>query len=98
MGPLGGMRGTPPGRGSGTVGKVTSISADSITLTTRGKKVVTVTVSSSTVYKNGSTTSTSAALKVGDLAMVTGTTASDGTVTATAITFGTARVGTPPAT
>ena len=96
MGPPGGTRGSPPGHGSGTVGRVTSISGDSITLATRGKKVVTVTVSTSTVYKHGSTTSTSAALKVGDLAMVTGTTASDGTVTATAITSGPARVGTRP--
>jgi hypothetical protein len=92
----GGKRGTPPGRGSGTVGKVTAVSTDSITVTTMAKEAVTVTVSSSTVYKDGSTTSTRAALKVGDVAMVTGSTASDGTVTATTITFGTTPVGTPP--
>jgi Domain of unknown function (DUF5666) len=84
------------GRATGTLGKVTSISTDSITLTTMANKVVTVTVSASTVYNKGSTTSTSAALKVGDVAMVTGRTASNGTVSATVITFGTAPGGSRP--
>ena len=94
--PRGGKRGASPARGGGTVGKVTSISTDSITLTTMANKAVTVTVSASTVYKDGSATSTSAALKVGDVAMVTGSGGSNGTVRATVITFGTTPPGSPP--
>ena len=46
-----------------------------------------VSMTSSTVYKDGTRTVTIAALKTGDLAMVGGSTSSDGTVTASTLTF-----------
>ena len=58
-------------------------------------RAVTVTVTTSTVFKEGTTISTLSALKRGDIAMVTGSTSSSGTVTATAVTFGTAPSGAP---
>jgi hypothetical protein len=81
----GAKAGVPKG---GTAGKVTAISGDTITLTTRADKTVRVTVTSSTVFEDGATTSTLGALKQGDLAVVTGSTSSDGTVTAKSVTFG----------
>jgi hypothetical protein len=56
---------------------------------------VTVTVTSSTVVKDGTTTSSLRALKKGDLVVVTGSTSSDGTVTATTVTFGITPMGAP---
>ena len=52
-------------------------------------------VTSSTAIREGAATSTLSALKRGDIVMVTGSTSSDGTVTATTIIFGTAPSGTP---
>jgi hypothetical protein len=96
--PTGGPGGTPPtgasGRG-GTVGKVTALSGDTITLSTFNNKTVTVTVTAATVYKEGTKTSSLSALKKGDVAQVAGSTSSDGTVTASTITFGTAPSGAP---
>ncbi len=91
-GPAGGLGAASKG---GTGGKVTTISGDTITLTTMADKTVTVTVTPSTVFKDGSTTSTQSALKKGDIAMVSGSTSSDGTVTATTVTFGNAPNGAP---
>ena len=54
-------------------------------------------MTSSTVFKRGAAASTSSAPKKGDLAMVTGSTSSDGTVTAATVTFGTAPSGGPGA-
>ncbi len=88
----GAVRGTGPG---GPGGRVTAINGDTITLTTMTGKTVTVTVTSSTVFKDGTTSSTQSALHKGDLAMVTGSTSSDGTVTATTVTFGSAPNGHP---
>jgi putative flippase GtrA len=86
--------GATPRRGSGgTVGIVTGISANTITLNSHGNSTIKVTVTSSTNYKDGSKISTSAALKKGDLAIVTGSTSSDGTVTATTVDFRTSPGG-----
>ena len=93
MGALPGGLGTATKAGQG--GRVTAISGDTITLTTLAGKTITVTVTSSTVVKEGTTTSALGALKDGDLVVVTGSTSSDGTVTATTVTFGMAPVGAP---
>ncbi len=96
----------PPGAGGGPgalaadrgrVGKVTSVGGGSITLAAPNGTEVSVIVTSSTVFKRGAAVSTSSALKKGDLAMVTGSTSSDGTVTAATVTFGTAPRGGPGA-
>ncbi len=79
----------------GTGGMVTSISGDTITLRSRDKTTVTVVVTSATVFKDGTSTASASALKKGDLAMVVGSTSSDGTVTATTITFGNPPKGAP---
>jgi Domain of unknown function (DUF5666) len=84
-----------PGSHGGTVGKVSAVVGDTITLTTRANKTIKVIVTSTTVYKNGSTIVTASALKSGVVAVVRGSTSSDGTVTATAITLGTAPIGAP---
>jgi hypothetical protein len=78
----------PGGANHGEAGKVTAISGDTITMTTPADKTVRVTVTSSTVFRDGATTSTPGALKEGDLVVVTGSTSSDGTVTAKSVTFG----------
>jgi hypothetical protein len=80
---------------------VVAFTDNEITLRGRGKSVTTVAVTSTTVYKNGSTTVTSSAIKKGEFVMVTGTT-SNGTVMATTVTVGTlptrgsGKRGTPP--
>jgi hypothetical protein len=81
------------GAEAGTGGKVTAINGDTITMTNLRGKVIKVVVTSSTVFKDGTKVSTDAALRVGDFAVVTGSTASNGTVTATTVVFG----ATPPA-
>jgi hypothetical protein len=75
---------------------VTAISGDTITLTTFNNLTIKASVTSSTVYKDGDTTVTSAALKQGDPAMVSGSTSSDGTLTASTVTFGVTPPGIPP--
>ena len=96
-------------------GKVTGLSGDDITLQTQGDKSVTVVYSSSTTFKtmagtqgSGATSSSSAAaLKVGDFVGVDGTKNANGTVSASSVTIGTGmpsggrggppgRKGTPP--
>lgn len=88
-------RGRPPaGMARPTVtGKVTALSGNTVTVETRAQRSVTVVTSSSTTYTsnpgpNGGTTSSAAALKVGDLIGVQGTRNADGTVTATTVVIG----------
>ena len=78
----------------GTAGTVTSLTDSTITLRGRGKTTTKVTVTSATAYKSGSPTVASSAIKQGELVMITGST-SNGTVTATQVTIGTAPKGTP---
>jgi hypothetical protein len=74
-------------------GKITALSGDDITLKGKGSTTQTVVYSSSTTFRTPSgSTSSAAALKVGQSIGVTGTKASDGTVTASSIT-----IGVPPA-
>jgi hypothetical protein len=76
-------------------GKVTGLSGDDITLQTQGNKGVTVVYSSSTTFKtragtrgSGTTSSSSAAaLKVGDFVGVDGTKNANGTVSASSVTI-----------
>jgi len=78
-------------------GKVTVLSSDDIMLQTRGNKSVTVVYSSSTTFRtmagtrgSGTTSSSSAAaLKVGDFVGVDGTKNADGTISASSVTIGT---------
>jgi hypothetical protein len=77
-----------PAVGGGTVGKVAAITGATITLRSPGGTTVTVTVTSSTVFKDGTNTVSKSSLKVGQFAVVTGTTAKDGAVSATTVTFG----------
>jgi hypothetical protein len=95
-------------------GKVTGLSSDDIIVQTQGNKSVTVVYSSSTTFRtmagtrgSGTTSSSSAALKVGDFVGVDGTKNANGTVSASSITIGTGmpsggrggppgRKGTPP--
>jgi Domain of unknown function (DUF5666) len=82
-------------------GKVTGLSGDDITLQTQGDKSVTVVYSSNTTFKAmagtrgaGTTSSSSAAaLKVGDFVGVDGTKDANGTVSASSVTVGS---GMPP--
>jgi hypothetical protein len=90
-----GAQGTPPTAGGGTGGKVSAVSGDTITHTTFNNLTVKVKVVPSTAYKDGTRTATSAALKTGDLAMENGSTSSDGTMTASTLTFGISLPGKP---
>jgi hypothetical protein len=82
-------------------GKVTGLKGDDMTVQTQGDKSVTVVYSSSTTFStmsgargSGSTSSSSAAaLKVGDFVGVDGTKNADGTVSASSVTIG---AGRPP--
>ena len=82
-------------------GKVTGLSGDDITLQTQGDKSVTVVYSSSTTFKSmagtrgsGTTSSSSAAaLKVGEFVGVDGTKNANGTISASSVTIG---AGMPP--
>ena len=78
-----------------TAGIITAFSGDSITLRTRERSTLVVIVTSATVLQEGTTKVASSALKKGDLAMVVGSTSSDGTVTASTITFGPTPNGAP---
>jgi hypothetical protein len=87
--------GRPPGgMARPTVtGKITAMSGDNITVETSAKTTVTVVASSSTTFKadpgpSGGTTSSAAALKIGDFIGVQGTKNSDGSVTASSVTIG----------
>ena len=69
------------------------MSGDDITVETNAKTSVTVVYSSSTTFKadpgpSGGTTSSAAALKVGDFIGVQGTKNSDSSVTASSVTIG----------
>jgi len=78
-----------------TAGIITAFSGDSITLRTRERSTLVVIVTSATVLQEGTTKVASSALKKGDLAMVVGSTSSDGTVRASTITFGSTPNGAP---
>lgn len=88
--------GRPPGGGMArpTVsGKITALSGEDITVETNAKTSVTVTYSSSTTFKanpgpGAGTTSSAAALKVGDFIGVQGTATSNSSVTASSVTIG----------
>ncbi len=85
-----GARGAPPG-GMGrptAMGKITALSGDDITIAGRGSTTETIVYSANTTFRGKSGTTTAAALKVGESIAVTGTTASDGTITATSIMIG----------
>jgi hypothetical protein len=74
-------------------GKITALSGDDITLKGKDSATQTVVYSSSTTFRTGSgSTTTAADLKVGQSIAVTGTKGSDGTVTASTIV-----IGVPPA-
>ena len=73
-------------------GTVASINADTITITTRQGTSQTVTVTSATTYTK-STPGAVSDLRVGQSVAVTGTTGSNGTVTATAIREGSTGLG-----
>jgi hypothetical protein len=98
-GPSGQTPTASPGEstGNGTAGTVTAFSGDSITVRTRGQSALKVVVNSATTFKDGSRTTTGAALKKGDFVMVVGSTSSDGTVTAKTVTFGSTPNGAPGA-
>ncbi len=91
-----GVPGRPPGGGMArptVVGKITALSGDDVTVETNAKAAVTVVSSSSTTFKadpgpSGGTTSSAAALKIGDFVGVQGTKNSDGSVTASSVTIG----------
>jgi hypothetical protein len=76
-----------------TGGKITALSGEIITITTRGTTSQTVTFSSSTTFRTMSGSSTSSALKVGDFIGVQGTTNSNGSVTATSIMISSKALG-----
>lgn len=68
-----------------TIGKVTAVSGDTITIQSRGGTSRTVTFASTTTFRTTTGTLTSNAVKVGDFIAVKGTTNSDGSVSATTI-------------
>jgi hypothetical protein len=70
------------------MGKITALSGDDITIEGRDATAETVTYSATTTFRGKSGTTTAAALKVGESIAVTGTKASDGTITATSIMIG----------
>jgi len=74
-------------------GKITALSGDEITISTRGSTTETVVYSDSTTFKTMSGTTTAADLKVGEFITVQGTKASDGDVTATTIMVSTGPPG-----
>ncbi|MFF1452221.1 hypothetical protein ACFVYF_29405 [Streptomyces sp. NPDC058274] len=69
----------------GAVGTVDSVSTSGFTLSTATGQKVTVKEASSTTYKNGTSSTTSSAVKAGDSVLVLGTTDST-TITATQVT------------
>jgi hypothetical protein len=74
-------------------GKITALSGDDITVATNAKTSVTLVSSVSTTFESnpgpsGGTTSSAAALKIGDFIGVQGTKNSDGSITASSITIG----------
>lgn len=68
-----------------TIGKVTAVSGDTITIQTRGGTSRTVTFVSTTTFRTTTGTLTSSAVKVGDFIAVKGTAGNDGSVSATTI-------------
>jgi len=84
--PHGGPGGAAGGRPTAS-GKVTAVGTDSFTITTSSGATVTVDVSSATTYKDKGSSTTFAAVKVGEQVGVTGT-ESSGTVTATSVMVG----------
>jgi hypothetical protein len=76
----------------GTTGTVGTTSGSGFTMTTPAGQKVTINESSSTAYENGSTTTTSSAVKSGDYVLVLGT------VDSTTIAASEVSVQTPPAT
>jgi hypothetical protein len=86
----GGSGGPGGASGGGTIGVVKSVADGSFILSERGTSTVTVEESSSTVYLAGTTKASASALKKGDFVMVTGKKSTDGSITATKVTMGTA--------
>lgn len=83
----------PGGAGGGfTMGEVTAVGANSLTMKTNDGTVYTVTLAADGTVTRTVTGKVSD-LKVGDTVTIIGTTASDGTVTATRITSGTGGFG-----
>jgi hypothetical protein len=99
--PSGSHASTGSARPQPTVGgKVTGLRGDHMMVQTQGDKSVTVVYSSSTTFKtmagtrgSGTTSSSAAALKVGDFVRVDGTKNANGIVSASSVTIGT---GMPP--
>jgi uncharacterized protein DUF5666 len=70
------------------MGKISALSGDDITIEGHGSTTQTVVYSASTTFRDSSGSTTAADLKVGESISVTGSKASDGTVTATSIMIG----------
>jgi hypothetical protein len=81
--PPAGTRQTPT-----AAGRITALNGDDITIVGQGKTTQSVVYTSSTIFRDGSGTTSASALKVGTFISAVGTTASDGTVTATSIMVG----------
>lgn len=80
-------------------GTVTAVAASSLTLAARDGTKTTVKLTASTTYRLGKAAADRSAVKVGMQAVVTGTKAADGTLTATSVTVKASRVaGTVAAT
>ena len=88
--PAAGATGAPPAgmKRPTAMGKITALAGDDITIKGRDSTSQTVVYSASTTFRDASGTTTAAALKVGQSIAVTGTKASDGTITATSIMIG----------
>jgi hypothetical protein len=89
------QRATSAGSATGTAGVVIAVSGNSVELRSRGGTTLTLVVTSTTTFKVGTAQAARSALKVGDVAMVVGSTSSDGAVTAKTVTFGVTPIGAP---
>jgi hypothetical protein len=75
-------------------GKVTKVSGTTITVSPpQGGSALTITTTSSTLFRNDAAASSLSAIKVGDVLMAIGARASNGTLAATAIRFGSFSIG-----
>lgn len=79
----GGFGGTTGGGGNATTGTLKSVTASALTMQTSAGKTITVKIESSTTIQQ---TTTLAKLKAGQSLSVQGSTATDGSITATSVT------------